>query len=80
MTLKSAALTGVVEVWAGVLDLHAEEARELILRSPALEELVVLLLLDLVVAGQLEALGVVRLQVGVRRLRPEAVKVGGEVA
>ena len=76
----SLALTGVVEVGAGVLDLHAEEARELILRSPALEELVVLLLLDLIVPGQLESLGVVRLQVGVRRLWPEAVKVGGEVA
>ena len=63
-----------------MLDLHAEEARELILHSPTPEELVVLLLLDLVVAGQLEALGVVRLQVGVRRLRPEAVEVGGEVA
>ena len=76
----SLALTGVVEVGAGVLDLHAEEARELILRSPALEELVVLLLLDFVVPCQFESLGVIRLQVGVRRLRPEAVKVRGEVA
>ena len=63
-----------------MLDLHAEEARELVLRSPALEKIVVLLLLDFVVTGQFETLRVVRLQVGVRRLWPEAVKVGGEVA
>ena len=57
---------GVVVVGIGVLDLDDEHAREAG-RDPLLVELVGLLLLDAVVAGQVEALAVVGLQVRVGR-------------
>ena len=56
----------VVVVRIGVLDLDHEEARE-VRGDPLLVERIRLLLLDPVVAGEVEALGVVGLEVRIRR-------------
>ncbi len=70
---------GVVIEGVGVLDLDDEEAGEAG-RGPLLEELVGFLLLDAIVAGEFEAVGVVGLEGVVGWLGAEAFEVGGEVA
>ncbi len=62
-----------------MVDLDHQEPGE-VLGRPALVEVIGLLLLDPVVAGQVEALGIVRLQIRVRRGGAEAGDVVREVA
>ena len=69
---------GVVVIGVGVLDLDDQEAREVV-GDPALVEVVRFFLLDPVVAAEVEALGVVGLEVRVRRLGAKASEVRGEV-
>ncbi len=61
-----------------MLDLDDEKSRKSG-RDPLLIELVGLLLLDTVVAGEVKTLAVVGLQVRIGRLGAEAFEVGGEV-
>ena len=70
---------GIVVVRIGVLDLDDDHAREVRPR-PFLVELVGVLLLDAVVAGEVKALAVLGLQVRVGRRLAKAVEVGGKVA
>ena len=58
-------------------DLDHQEAGE-IRRDPLLVEGVVFLLLDAVVAGQMEAFGIVGLEVGIGRRGAKAVNVIGK--
>ena len=69
---------GVVIEGVGVLELDDEDAGE-VGRGPLLVLVVGLLLLDAVVAGEVEALGVVGLEVGVGRGRAEVGDIGDEV-
>ena len=69
---------GIVVVRIGVLELHDQHARE-VRAGPLLVELVRLFLLDAVVAGDVEALAVVGLEIGIGRLGAEVVEVGDEV-
>ena len=61
-----------------MIDVRDQDARKAG-RDPLLIELVSLLLLNAVVAGDVEALAVVRLQVGIGRLGAKAGEVGVEV-
>ena len=68
----------VVVVGIRVIDFRDEDAREF-RRDPLLIELVGLFLLNAVVAGDVEAFAVVRLQIGIGRLGAKAAEVGIEV-
>ena len=69
----------VVVVGIGVLDLDDQHARK-VRPGPLLVEVVGRLLLDAVVALELEALAVLALQVGVRRRLPPVAEIAREVA
>ena len=61
-----------------VIDLCNQDARK-VWRLPLLVQLVFFLLLDAVVAGDMEALAVIRLQIGIGRLGAKAVEIVIEV-
>ena len=69
---------GIVVVGIGVIDLRDEDARE-VWRDPLLVELVLFFLLDAIVAGDVEALAEVGLEIRVGRLGAEAFEVVIEV-
>ena len=67
---------GIVVVRIGVVDLRDQDARE-VWRDPLLVELVRFFLLDAVVAGDVEAVTVVGLEIRVGGLGAEAIEVVG---
>ena len=60
-----------------MLDLDDQQTRKF-RRNPLLVELVRLFLLDAIVAGQVKALAVIGLQIGIGRLGAKALEIVGE--
>ncbi len=69
---------GIVVIRVGVIDVRDQDARKAG-RNPLLIELVSLFLLNAVVAGNVEALAVIGLQIGIGRLGAKAAEIGIEV-